>query len=422
MANQRSFLLTWAVSLVILAVLVGATNLLVDPYDIFGTPRIAGFSLLKPAAKNHAMLAKTYQVARAHPATVLIGSSSTHIGIDASDARWPATMRPVYNYGIPGGYATSASLSTLQEAVAGGGVQYAVVFLDFQNFFVPEQRGSGLTDDERRFRVSADGALNPNRSGQLANDMFLSLGTMGALIDSVTTVAGQGRPDILNLMPDGSSTEADFRAAARSDGMHDLFAQKDDYELERATRLKQIIAGWNGPLPGLDIIASIIAYARDHAVRLTLVISPHHADAMEIYWRLGLWPRVEQLKAELAGMAATRDGTVTLWDFMDYSRFTTEGVPAEGDRRRPTSWFWEPTHFKKQLGEIIIERMLGAEAPAFGAILTPENVAARNGEVRAQRQSVVCEGAGEPLLTALTVTIEDGCTQIRRLAKQHGPS
>lgn len=420
MANPRRFLRTWIISLAGLAALVGAVNLLVDPYDIVGTPRFDQITAIKPAAKNHAMLAKTYQIARAHPATVLIGSSSTHIGIDAFGPQWPAAMRPVYNYAIPGGYATSASLRTLQEAVSAGGVKNAVVFLDFQNFFVPQGYGTGLSEDELRYRILIDGTPNPNRSTQMAHDIFLSLATMGALIDSVTTIVSQDKPNLLNLAPDGSSTEADFISAARSDGMHDLFAQKNDYEAERAARLKQTMAEWNGPLPNLDIIAKIITYAHAHDVRLTLVISPRHVDALEIYWRASLWPRVEQLKTELAAMAA--GGDVTLWDFMDYSTFTTEGVPAAADRRRPTSWFWESTHYKKQLGEVMIERMFGTDAPRFGRVLTPKNVAARNVEVKAQRQSVVCDGQGERPLSALAHPIDDGCTKMGRIRTEHRPT
>jgi hypothetical protein len=426
MMNSRSFLRTWVVALTGLALLVVGLNLLVDPYDVFGTPRIPGISLLKPAAKNHAMLAKTYQEARAHPVTVLIGSSSTHIGIDAAAPAWPAAMRPVYNYGIPGGYATSTSLRTLQEALAAGGVKNAVVFLDFQNFFIPEQPATGMSEDERRFHTLPDGTPNPRRPWQMANDMFLSLATMGALIDSVMTVAGQESSDLLNLAPDGSSTEADFVLAARADGMRDLFAQKDDFEAERADRLNQIMAGWHGHLPNLDFVAAMIALARSHDVKLTLVITPHHADTLEIYWRLGLWPRLEQLKAELAALAAEQDG-VTLWDFMDYSPFNTEAIPAAGERRTPTLWFWEPTHFKKQLGELMINEMFGRPAsvegssaqassetsvPELGARLTPENVDARDTMVRSQRQARVCNHPDASPLTSVAKPIPNGCTQV----------
>jgi hypothetical protein len=324
------FLRIWVIALLGLGLLVVGLNLLVDPYDVFGTPRIQGISLLKPGPKNHALLAKTYQEARAHPITVLIGSSSTHIGIDAGGSAWPASMRGVYNYGIPGGYATSTSLSTLREALTAGGVKYAVVFLDFQNFFIAEGPAGSRSEDDRRFRTLPDGTPNPDRLLKRMDDMFLSLATMGALIDSVKTIAGQEDPGLLNLAPNGSSTESDFIDAAHADGMHALFAQKDDFEAERAAGLRRVMAGWRGELPNLDIIRGIIALARAHNVALTLAITPHHGDTLEIYWRMGLWLRLEQLKLELATIVAEQGGGVSLWDFMDYSDFNTESIPAAG--------------------------------------------------------------------------------------------
>jgi hypothetical protein len=406
---MNAFLRIWAATLVVLALLVVGLNLLVDPYDVFGTPRIAHFSMLKPGAKNHALLAKTYQEARAHPVTVLIGSSSSHIGLDVDAPTWPASMRPIYNYGIPGGYATSTSLHTLQQALVDGGVKNAVVALDFQNFFVPEGPVGAGSEDDRRYRTLPDGSPNPYRPLQVASDMFLSLATMGALVDSVKTIIGQSNSGLLNLAPNGSSTESDFVDAARADGMHDLFAQKDDFEADRAMALKRIMANWRGNLPNLDIIRKIIALAHAHGVKLTLVLTPHHADAFEIYWRLGLWPRVEQLKVELAKLVAEAGGDVVLWDFMDYSKFSTEAIPPAGDRRTQTQWFWEPTHFKKPLGAIMVGNMFGQGAPAFGAGLTPETVAARNAEVRAQRQQRVCVDTGAKLLTSLAAPMPEGC-------------
>lgn len=408
MRGPHAFLRIWSASLAGLAVLVGAVNLAVDPYEVFGTLRIPGISLSKPITKNHAMLAKTFQVARVRPATVVIGSSPVHIGIDAAAPVWPEAMGKVYNYGIPGVYETSTSLRLLQEAVATGGVTAAVVFLDFQNFLSPEDPDPALLEADRRFRFLPDGAPNPDSRMQRACDIALSLGTMGALIDSLTTVALQERPNHLDLAPDGSGNEADFIDAARSDGMRDLFAQKDAVEAERAGKVASVMADWRGPLPDMDAVAAIVAFTRSRDVKLTLVIAPHHADALEFYWRAGLWPRVEQLKTELTALVAAQGGAVTLWDFLDYSSFNTEPVPRAGDHRTPTSWYWESTHFKKQLGEVMIQRMFGSDAPAFGAILTPDNLVARNAEIRVQRQSVVCEQKGR-LLTAIESPPADRC-------------
>jgi len=418
MTNERRFLQTWLTCLIALGALVVLVNLLVDPYDVFGTPRIAGISALKPTARDHSMMTKTYQVSRAHPATVVIGSSVVYLGIDAFDPAWPAAMEPIYNYGIPGGYATSASLRTLQEAISAGGVRNAVVFLDFQNFLVAEHQSGVLTEDDRRFRFSPDGGPNPYHPAQMARDMFLSLATMGALTDSITTVISQGRQNVLNLAPDGSSTEADFVNAAHADGMHDLFTQKNAFEVVRADRLARGMAAWNGPMPNLDIIDAMIRFSQAHDVRLTLVIAPHHVDALEIYYTRGLWPRIEQVKTELAALVAARGKGVTLWDFMDYSFFATESVPEAGDRRTQTRWFWEPTHFKKQLGDLMIRRMFGSDAPAFGTELTPENVAARNARIRGDREALVC-GRKPLVLTALETRSSNGCPDAQQ---PHGPT
>ena len=137
MGSPQRFLRVWLMAVAALAVAVVTINLAVDPYEVFGTPRTAGISAVKPRTEDYAMLAKTYQIARVHPVSVLIGSSFVDVGIDASDPQWPQAMRPVYNYGIPGS-SVFDGLRTLQEAAATGVLKNAIVFLSFEDFIAPE--------------------------------------------------------------------------------------------------------------------------------------------------------------------------------------------------------------------------------------------------------------------------------------------
>ena len=76
MPRPSRFLTVWVVALLVLAGAVAGFNALVDPYDVFGRARIAGFNDIKPRARNHPMLTKTYQIERAKPATVLVVPST----------------------------------------------------------------------------------------------------------------------------------------------------------------------------------------------------------------------------------------------------------------------------------------------------------------------------------------------------------
>lgn len=102
MSRFLRFSLTWLAALLCLLLAISGLNALVDPYEVFGAARIAGINEFKPAAKNHMMLAKTYQVEREHPVTVLLGSSRVLIGLDPASQWFPPRMRPVYDFGVPG--------------------------------------------------------------------------------------------------------------------------------------------------------------------------------------------------------------------------------------------------------------------------------------------------------------------------------
>jgi hypothetical protein len=95
---------------------------------------------------------------------------------------------------------------------------------------------------------------------------------------------------------------------------------------------------------------------------------------------------VEQWKRDLVTIlaedAARHPGqeAFVLWDFSGYNSITTEEVPPGGDTDTEMRWYWEASHYKKEVGDMMLEKIFGSNDPAheipddFGIRLTVENI------------------------------------------------
>ncbi len=318
---------------------------------------------------------------------MVLGTSRPYLGINSASPNWPADYRPVYNYGLPGTTMGRSLLRELREAWSTGHVRHAVAFLDFPAFFAPDPPARGQ-EDELRLRFLDDGTPNPDPRTQRLHDTFLSVFTLAALSDSVSTILSQrGGDRTLDLRPDGTSNDADFADAARAEGMNAVFSQKDEFDLRRIGYFQGFLSDWHGPMPNMNLVQEVIRFCHEHDISLTLILASSHADALEIYRRNGLWPRIEQIKVDLANLVAeANDPSLTAWDFVEYAPWTTEALPPPNDRTTPIKWFWEPVHFKRALGEVMLRRVFLGTPAEFGAKLTAATVEARNQFVREQQR------------------------------------
>ena len=105
-------------------------------------------------------------------------------------------------------------------------------------------------------------------------------------------------------------------------------------------------------------------------VSVKVFISPMHAWQLEALQLLGLARTFERWKRDVVtavegvngGVLAPRV-PVEIWDFADYNSITTEAIPPAG-AGDPTRWFWESSHYKREVGELVLQRMLGGENAA----------------------------------------------------------
>ena len=384
MGGPERFCAFWLTGVVTLMAAVAAFDVVIDPWLVFGAPRVIGLSAKKPETETHTRLAKDYLLRRTRPSGLMIGDSKVDIGLDPSSPAWPDDARPTFNLGLPGaGVAEMAG--QLKRAFAIGSVRRVLVLLEMRELMsVPVEiiaAGDGL-------------AAEDHTPGLLEKTAEFAQATMSldALRASVQTLFAQHRADSVDMTDHGSTGEGGFRGLVRTDGADSLFVQKNTMLLPAARKLSASLAIQpDAPLTGMDAVRAIVTLCRMNGASLDLVIAPGHSDALDSLNQAGLWPRYETVKRALTAITAASN--TTLWDFNGYDAYSTEPVPAPSDRRSETQWFWDPAHFKKALGEVMLATIYRG-GTGYGVRLTPSTIEARLAAQRAAQAAYAAQDSG----------------------------
>jgi hypothetical protein len=331
------------------ALTVAGVNLLVDPFSVFGMPRIRGLNAEKPGFVEHLRLTNTYAPYRLRPTCLIIGTSRAGRGL--SPAHPGFRGQRCYNIALPAIDAYEMQ-RYFQHAHAIAPLRQVVLALDFRVFHGARDESGAFS--EARFAVDADGAPNIGRWAAMLSDGAASLLSTDALLASVRTVRTQGWSSIdlaengqwVSTADRGNYAEA-FRAyTANTFARFDEF-RRAPFDLERA----------GAPL------RRILALAHRDQVDLRLVISPSHAWHWEAMRMAGLWERFEAIKRFVVTInreEAARAGRAPfpLWDFSGYDGPNAEEVPLPGHGADRMQWYWEPVHYKTALGDRVLSAVL----------------------------------------------------------------
>jgi hypothetical protein len=388
--DAQSFIRRWLVTAVLLTAVVVSINAAIDPYLMFNMPRVKGYNDKKPGVESQERLMKAYEVVRAAPNGLILGTSRVAIGLDTAHAAWPAKARPIYNLGVAGADPFT-SFRYLQHVLAHRDVAIVVLGLDFEYFLVGKKRDPvAPLAYESYLSVDRAGRPAPDRRWYFLRDLAESTLSLEAVADSIATVKASRRGETLDVSPSGNLSEAGFRRETEELGAAPLFAQRNLYNIRtyHGRTFPQNSAG-QADAPALVDLRAIIELCRARSIQLELFAQPMHADLLETLDLLGAWPAYEAWKREL--VEVTRGGApgtgpaVRVWDFGGYDQFSTETLPDGANRNARMRWFWEPSHYTKALGNIILTRIFGGRDTSYGVVLTGETVEARLADVRERR-------------------------------------
>jgi hypothetical protein len=139
------------------------------------------------------------------------------------------------------------------------------------------------------------------------------------------------------------------------------------------------------------VVEGMMDACLQNGVRLIVATPPMHGLLLELLRRQGAWEVVEGWKRDLVAAAANANARypsappIELWDFAGFWSYNTEPVPPAADRESEMRWHWEATHFRKELGDVVLARVLAANDAdtAFGVRLDAVDLERHLAEQRA---------------------------------------
>lgn len=346
-----------------------ALNYHVDPY-LTHQWNTAKVDQLRPAREKLGAWAKTYALTRYQPDILYIGNSRTELGLPTKAPLLAG--KQVFNAGLSGASLGDA-IAMITHAAHVSRPATVVWGIDAPSFSMEV----GNTDFDRGLVAEEGGHTYAWRRPLLNLKRAL---TVDMTEDSIRMLRGTyGQTCHSSLVQYGQRDEVCVHD--RIDGWGGTQAAI----LPRTTEFVRGAGPTAGAMAGLD--GSVAKLCRS-GTRLRLYINPTHAMMLEALYQAGKWPAVERWQTALTDLAARQRALgcdVRLYDFSGFNSITSEAIPLASGKPDMLN-YWETSHYRVNVGRMILERLLGA-APAaadgFGIELTPAGMSAHLAALRA---------------------------------------
>lgn len=398
--QRTSYPRTWLALTLGLLLATGLFNWVVDPYAIFQTIEIPGFNAAKPRMRRNLRTVKAFAVRRLRPEGLILGSSRAEIGLSPTHPGWALGDGVVYNLAVPGGGPREA-FRLYQHAQHMHPVRRVVYGADFFTFNVHYRAIEGQLD-EGALAVADDGTVR-SRWFLLREGLLPAVFSLKATQTAFDTVRKQDDTHAARYTPLGCSLGNRLGRRLQRNGYEVMFRDigntfRDTLYRPRGPKVPFALTGSDGaggPVP-MDYFRRCVRQAHADHVDFHVVMQPMHAHLCEVIAGIDLWPVFEDWKRALVQILeeeGARAGAppFPLWDFTGYNAITTEAVPAAADEPAEMWGYWDPSHHRVNVGDLVLNRVLGpadATGPPrleFGCRVTPDNVEEHLAEIRATR-------------------------------------
>ena len=355
--HARHFVRLYLTLVLCLACGLALFNAVIDPYNVY--PAIHLTQLLPHKPNNDHRRAKAGLVRQQHGwETLILGSSYAVVGMDATHpALGPGRS---FNLGLNGGK-LAEQVGTLRYAWQHGHpIKHVVLVYDNQWFFQAAQPSVDYMQSPLNPDYSFIEYQGSNLFGMQATEHAWH--AVRQWRDAGPMTDDRFGRRLTPLLPAGKSQRLTF----------DNFLADPDLQLPI-----------DGDTANLKLFRRFADFCLERDIQLTVLIAPAHVTLLERFDQSGYWPAWLDGQRNLFTLVQSLNAQrpepppITLWDFNSLTDYTTEPIPPINDTTTRLNWFWDPGHFTKELGDVMLERAFGAShkiTDTFGTQLTPDTI------------------------------------------------
>lgn len=351
---------------------IGLFNWFIDPFAMYWSPQIEGINQKKPQASNRIRVTKPFRVAQTKPEILIMGNSRTELGISPHNDIFAG--KRVYNLSLAGATFHS-QIDHIYHAMHQNDDLSTIIFgLDFFDFLVTEF-GNETDNQETSYghRIySAKGWQDKKAYYLELLSLFYSLDTLKS---SIATLAQQGT-EIDSIDSLGFNNAHSYHKIMRAEGKIPLFKQKLAFVDNKLSQKAWRIDSKDGETisPKFDKLLQLMRVSKTKGIALKLFINPYHYTYLHKISEQGYFDLYLTWKRKLTTFIDSQDQqNVTLIDFSGFNKFTLESENFNNPFDS-MKWYWEPAHYKKQLGDIILDSIYNSSTSVFGTKLSTNNI------------------------------------------------
>ncbi|MGO1117641.1 hypothetical protein ACTL6U_03010 [Rhodovibrionaceae bacterium A322] len=363
MRSYKSYMTTILITVIALGFFSLAVSLIIDPYGIHRLVSIEGINANKPEADTNIRLVKAYGVRLVRPNTIVLGNSRVEDGFD-TDLFAEVLDVNVYNLGLPGS-SIFELYRYLQHAQAVKPLQRVVLAVDYFSFNSNHGRYPP-TFKNGRLSVQEDGQPTSFFNGERMEDLNNIYVSLSSMIKAWNTVIKQSRDNVSNRTVTGFNPMAEADLIYSRRGYRKNFFDKNYSQAKNIWRRgfsSEVTKLW--PIAPFDYLQAIIDLCRKNNIQLDIFIHPYHAHMLELLQGLDQWEDFEDWKRHLVALVEADNARYPdkpefpIWDFSNYNSITNDKLPEADDNSTGLKWYWEVSHYKSGVGDLVIQRMYG---------------------------------------------------------------